>query len=63
MDSSDVGVGVAVLVGKCMQGPCSAVPDIRSIKEHTFLTVSYCSQISMHLVPQYKLFTVQPQYM
>ena len=31
MDSSAIGVGVAVLVGKCMQGPCSAVPDIRSI--------------------------------
>ena len=29
MDSSAIGVGVAVLVGKCMQGPCSAVPDIR----------------------------------
>ena len=27
MDSSAIGVGVAVLVGKCMQGPCSAVPD------------------------------------
>ena len=22
MDSSAIGVGVAVLVGKCMQGPC-----------------------------------------
>ena len=32
MDSSAIGVGVAVLVGKCMQGPCSAVPDIRSIR-------------------------------
>ena len=32
MDSSAVDVGVAVLVGKCMQGPCSAVPDIRSIR-------------------------------
>ena len=32
MDSSAMGVGVAVLVGKCMQGPCSAVPDIRSIR-------------------------------
>ena len=32
MDSSTIGVGVAVLVGKCMQGPCSAVPDIRSIR-------------------------------
>ena len=29
MDSS--AIGVAVLVGKFMQGPCSAVPDIRSI--------------------------------
>ena len=29
MDSSAIGVGVAVLVGKCMQGPWSAVPDIR----------------------------------
>ena len=29
MDSSAIGVGVAVLVGKYMQGPCSAVPDIR----------------------------------
>ena len=27
-------VGVAVLVGKCMQGPCSAVPDIQSIREY-----------------------------
>ena len=25
MDSSAIGVDVAVLVGKCMQGPCSAV--------------------------------------
>ena len=33
MDSSAIGVGVAVLVGKCMQGPCSAVPDIQSIRE------------------------------
>ena len=32
MDSSAIGVGVAVLVGKCMQGTCSAVPDIRSIR-------------------------------
>ena len=32
MDSSAIGVGVAVLLGKCMQGPCSAVPDIRSIR-------------------------------
>ena len=32
MDSSAIGVGVAVLVGKCLQGPCSAVPDIRSIR-------------------------------
>ena len=32
MDSSTIGVGVAVLLGKCMQGPCSAVPDIRSIR-------------------------------
>ena len=32
MDSSAIGVGVAVLVGKCMQGPWSAVPDIRSIR-------------------------------
>ena len=32
MDSSAIGVGVAVLVGKCMQGPRSAVPDIRSIR-------------------------------
>ena len=32
MDSSAIGVGVAVYVGKCMQGPCSAVPDIRSIR-------------------------------
>ena len=32
MDSSTIGVGVAVLVGKCMQGPCSAVSDIRSIR-------------------------------
>ena len=24
LDSSTIGVGVAVLVGKCMQGPCSA---------------------------------------
>ena len=32
MDSSAIGVGVAVLVGKCMQGPCSTVPDIRSIR-------------------------------
>ena len=33
MDSSAIGtVGVAVLVGKCMQVPCSAVPDIRSIR-------------------------------
>ena len=32
MDSSAISVGVAVLVGKCMQGPCSAVPDIRSIR-------------------------------
>ena len=32
MDSSTIGVGVAVLVGKCIQGPCSAVPDIRSIR-------------------------------
>ena len=31
MDSSAIGVGVAVLVGKCLQGPCSAVSDIRSI--------------------------------
>ena len=29
MDSSAIGVGVAVLVGKFMQGPWSAVPDIR----------------------------------
>ena len=50
MDSSAIGVGVAVLVGKCMQGPCSAVPDIRvSDSTETFLTVSYCSQISMYL--------------
>ena len=27
-------VGVAVLVGKCMQGPCSVVPDIRSMREY-----------------------------
>ena len=32
MDSSTIGVGVAVLVGKCMQGPCSAVPDIRNFR-------------------------------
>ena len=32
MDSSAIGVGVAVLVGKFMQGPWSAVPDIRSIR-------------------------------
>ena len=32
MDSSAIGVGVAVLSGKCMQGSCSAVPDIRSIR-------------------------------
>ena len=24
LDSSAVGVGVSVLVGKCIQGPCSA---------------------------------------
>ena len=29
-----VNVGVAVLVGKCMQGPCSVVPDIRSMREY-----------------------------
>ena len=47
---SAIGVGVAVLLGKCMQGPCSVVPDIRSINStETFVTVSYCSQISMHL--------------
>ena len=34
MDSSAIGVGVAVLVGICMQGPCSAVPDIRSIRKY-----------------------------
>ena len=32
MDSSGIGVGVAVLVGKFMQGPWSAVPDILSIR-------------------------------
>ena len=32
MDSSAIGVGVAVLVGKYMQGPWSAVPDVRSIR-------------------------------
>ena len=32
MDSSAIGVGVAVLVCKFMQGPWSAVPDIRSIR-------------------------------
>ena len=32
MDSSAIGVGVDVLVGKFMQGPWSAVPDIRSIR-------------------------------
>ena len=32
MDSSAIGVGVAVLVGKFMQGRWSAVPDIRSIR-------------------------------
>ena len=34
MDSSAISVGVAVLVGKLnfMQGPWSAVPDIRSIR-------------------------------
>ena len=32
LDSSAVGVGVAVLVGKCIQGPCSAVPDIREYR-------------------------------
>ena len=32
MDSSAIGVGVAVLVGKFMQGPWSAVPHIRSIR-------------------------------
>ena len=32
MDSSAIGVGVTVLVSKCMQGPCSTVPDIQSIK-------------------------------
>ena len=32
MDSSAIGVGVAVLVGKFIQGPWSAVPDIRSIR-------------------------------
>ena len=40
LDSSTVGVGVAVLVGKCIQGPCSAVPDIQSIREH--VTATYC---------------------
>ena len=36
MDSSALDsspVGVTVLVGKCIQGPCSAVPDIQSIRE------------------------------
>ena len=56
MDSSAIGVGVAVLVGKCMQGPCSAVPDIRvSDSTETFLTFSYCSQISVHLSTSYSL--------
>ena len=32
MNSSAIGVGVTVLVGKFMQGPWSAVPDIRSIR-------------------------------
>ena len=34
LNSSAIGVGVAVLVGKFMQGPWSAVPDniIRSIR-------------------------------
>ena len=32
MGSSAIGVGVAVLVDKFMQGPLSAVPDIRSIR-------------------------------
>ena len=32
LDSSAIGVGVAVLVGKFMQGPWSAVPDIQSIR-------------------------------
>ena len=32
MGSSAIGVGVAVLVGKLMQGPWSAVPDIWSIR-------------------------------
>ena len=32
MDLSAIGVGIAVLVGKCIQGPCSAVPDIQSIR-------------------------------
>ena len=27
-------VDVAVHVGKCIQGPCSAVPDIQSIREY-----------------------------
>ena len=32
LDIPAIGVGVAVLVGKFMQGPWSAVPDIRSIR-------------------------------
>ena len=43
LDSSAVGVGVAVavLVDKCIQGPCSAVPDIQSIREYGNFPKSY----------------------
>ena len=56
MDSSAIGVGVDVLVGKFMQGPWSAVPVFGvSDGTETFLTVGYCSQISMHLSTSYSL--------
>ena len=56
MDSSAIGVGVDVLVGKCMQGPAARCL-IFSVSDstETFLTVSYCSQISMHLSTSHSL--------
>ena len=45
MDSSAISVGVAVLVGKFRV----------SDSTETFLTVGYCSQISMHLSTRYSL--------
>ena len=55
MDSSAIGVGVAVLVNLCKDPGARCLIFGVSDSTETFLTVGYCSQISMHLSTSYSL--------